>query len=230
MRKKQHGGNTTGVVPVVVLQLDSGMDGHDYKLIHYNRDKGCYCFYPVYDNEECWIKFVVHYGFKKYVYEFCVYNKDYQKDFCEVTAEDYGISTLSDEDFSENVVIGEYDENYPSSHYGFPLTITNNESSAIKTYAFLLEKQVGGVWRGIEPHSILLSEEEAEKERFAGNTINPGETKEYSLSTTLHLLFKLNPEKNPCGGVYRVILPYEADGEKKYAASDEFTIGYVAEK
>lgn len=216
--------------PFRVSLAEISDSGVELTKIKYSSDDNAFIFNPLYDNVECWISVVADYGIEKKVITFCVYNKEFLK----IHEEDYtkflNESKISHDNTSKTALLKVDYKNLPINSSAYSFEVFNNGDRNITVSDFIIEKKIDDKWYIVEENMNSFVAQNLYKDiKLADTVLSVGEKRIVKLDTSLFLLFDEGIGFANNSGEYRFAVPYSVDGEIRYAVSNSFTSGYVAE-
>ena len=211
--------------PIRIYELSANEPNGKMK-IYYDKKTKLYTLSDLFENEVCEYDIVVDYGIIKNLYCFQVYNKTYiEKYGSEKLTADMIKSSYDLSKSSRTVVVNLNKNKYQCGDFSFGFSVHNGENSLIACSFFKVEKQIGNDWYIINEKDTSYNANGYEKiKKQVETAINPNTDRMFELGMSVEALFELS---DLISGTYRIVIPYECNGNDNYTISAPFTIGYV---
>lgn len=213
--------------PIRVYEL-SADEGNNRIKINYDKESKLYTLSNLSESEICEYDVVIDYGLTKNMFCFMIYNKTYIENKNFGTTANLDKSPYSFSDNSKKVVVTTNNTEYQDDNLTFGFSIKNGESQPIKCSFLKLEKQIDNSWYSVDEFESSGNTEVYERlKQQVETTIKSNEINTIKMPIILGAVFDLVPVNGLVSGTYRIVVPYEYDGNDNYAISAPFTIGYV---
>ena len=214
----------------IKLYYKNVLSDDEFKEIKVNMVTGGYSFCPLYKNddgtinEESWTMVIADYGIQKRVICFGFYNKDWSYN---ESPSQYTKSVIDENLVNSHVSFDSLGLNYPINSTKYSFTITNFEGQDIVTDGFLVEKNVDGEWCTVEKDMNSAAAQKLPSQiKLNGVTLKSGQSRTVNINVPLYMLFDEDDRQHIISGDYRYAVAYTVDGEKHYAVSSTFSIGF----
>lgn len=214
----------------IKLFYKNAVSDDELKEVKVNMVTGSYSFCPLYKNdddtisEESWTMVIADYGIQKRIICFGFYNKDWSYN---ESPEEYTKSVIDESMVNSHVTFDSLGLNYPINSTKYSFTITNFEGKDILLDGFLIEKNVDGEWCSVEKEmKSVAAQRLPDQLKLKGVTLKTGQSRTVNLNVPLYTLFDEDENNHIISGDYRYAVEYTVDGEKHYAISSTFSIGF----